>query len=310
MSLFKTVIRVGAFTALAAGAVALIAGPHRTAALFGKAHGALLETIDENIDDPTALRAQLRELEAQYPERISDLRGDLAELIEQERQVQREKAISERVVALTERDLETLQPLIDEAQTASLQTRPGTVVKVRFDNTTLDVGQAGKRVQQIMSTRAVYANRVADASRDLGYLSQQRERLEVLLRQLETERAEFQSQIWQLDRQVDAIARNDRLIDLMEKRQETIEECSRYEAVSLDSLHARMAEVRSRQEAELEMLANDQRRLDYEEVARIQLDMQGPAEEPAAIDESVAIIEAPYASDEVEVLTATPRVRH
>ena len=92
--------------------------------------------------------------------------------------------------------------------------------------------------------------------------------------QLETERSEFQAQIWQLERQVDAIARNDRLIGLMEDRKQTIDECSRYEVASLDQLHARLSEVRTRQEAELEYLAGDSQRVGYEDMARMQLDAE------------------------------------
>jgi chromosome segregation ATPase len=301
----RTVIRCAIGTAVVAGAVALVAGPHRTRVMVDKAHGAILDGIDKHIDDPSALRAQLRELEEQYPERISELRGDLSELQEQIRQVKRERAISERVVALTERDMAMLGPLVSQAEAARVAAAPGQVVAVRFDGATLAVEEATKRASQIQRTRAVYAARASDAVRDLGYLEQQQGRLSALLTQLETERAEFKSQIWQLDRQVDAIARNDRLIELMDKRQKTIDECSRYEGVSLDKLHARMAEVRSRQEAELEMLAGDQQRLDYEDVARIQLDgaWAGP---PAERDDEVT---DPIVLSDVAVLPAGPRER-
>jgi hypothetical protein len=301
----KTVIRCAIGTAVVAGAVALIAGPHRTRVMVDKAHGAILDEIDAHIDDPTALRAQLRELEEQYPERISDLRGDLAELTEQIRQVEREKAISERVVALTGRDMETLGPLVDQAELARMEAAPGQVVAVRFEGATLPLAEASKRAAQIQRTRAVYATRAVDAQRDLGYLKQQQGRLQALLTQLETERAEFRSQIWQLDRQVDAIARNDRLIELMDKRQKTIDECSRYEGVSLDKLHAKMAEVRTRQEAELEMLANEQQSVDYEDVARIQLDSTWPL--PVA--DELEDVGAPIVLSDVQVLQDGPRER-
>lgn len=305
MPLMKTVIRCAIGTAVVAGAVALIAGPHRTRVMVDKAHGAILDGIDKHIDDPTALRAQLRALEEQYPERISDLRGDLAELAEQIRQVQREQAISERVVALTGRDMETLGPLVSQAELARIEAAPGQVVAVRFEGATLPLAEASKRAAQIQRTRAVYATRAVDAKRDLGYLEQQRGRLAALLTQLETERAEFRSQIWQLDRQVDAIARNDRLIELMDKRQKTIDECSRYEGVSLDKLHAKMSEVRTRQEAELELLANDQERTNYEDVARLELDRDWtPRSEQEQPD-----VGAPIVLSEVQVLPAGPRER-
>ena len=272
MGLTKTIVRVGLVTAVIGGGAVLIAGPHRTAALLASLRDSFNDTVDEAIDDPTALRSQLRELEEQYPERISELRGDLAELMEQQRQIERDHAVADRVVELADADLAALRPLLAEAQAARDQAAPGTLVSVRFADDSLTVDEAFARAQRIGQTRAAYAGRSADAVRDLSYLGQQRDRLEDLLTQLESERAEFRSQIWQMDRQVDAIARNDRLIELMERRQKTMEECGRYEAGTLAQFQARMAEVRSKQESQLGLLASDQERLDYEDIARQQVD--------------------------------------
>ncbi len=271
MAIFRTAIKVTIVTAALAGLVIVVAGPRRTAALFSRLTGKVQETIDAHIDEPTALRSQLRELEEQYPQRISEVRGDLAELTEQTRQIERDRAVADRVVALADRDLGALKPLLAQAESVRGQAGPGQVVSVRFDTAVLSVDEAAKRAGQITQTRLAYAARAADGERELKYLGQQSERLSALLTQLQNEREEFQSQIWQLDRQVDAIARNDRLIELMSRRQKTIEECGRYEAGSLNQLHAHLAEVRSKQEAELDMLGNSQQRLDYEDVARLQL---------------------------------------
>ncbi len=282
MGLTKTIVRLGVVTAVLGGGAVLIAGPHRVSALFTQLQDALNDNLDGAIDEPTALRAQLRELEEQYPERISGLRGDLAELSEQQRQVERDRAVSERVVELADADLGQLQPLLAQAEAARAEAAPGTLVAVRVADRSLPLEEAWDHARRIGQTRTAYAARATDAARDLSYLGQQRDRLEQLLEQLETERAEFRTQLWQLDRQVDAIARNDRLIELMQRRQQTLEECSRYEAGSLAQVQSRMAEVKSRQESQLELLAADQQRLDYEDVARVQLDAGGLPEEPQA----------------------------
>lgn len=275
--LFKTVIRVGLITALAGGVALAVAGPDRTKAAIHQAHDGIMSVIDEHIDDPVALRSQLRELEAEYPKRIAQVRRDLGELSGQIKQLEREHSISNRVVSLVDTDLEALQPLLADAE----RNRAGgkaRMISVTFNNRHMTLDQAYVRANQIGQTRIAYANRAADAEHDLGYLRQQAGRLEELLVQLETERSEFQAQIWQLERQVDAIARNERLIGLMEDRKRTIDDCSRYEAGSLDQLHARLSEVRSRQEAELEYLATDRQRLGYEEMAKMQLNQEtGPA---------------------------------
>lgn len=286
MGFFKTMVRVGVVVALVGSAAALIAGPRRVGMLFDKMRDSVNEHVDAAIDDPTALRSQLRELEEQYPERISELRGDLAELQEQERQIQRDLAVAQRVVQLADADVGALQPLVAQAQAASAEAEPGTVVTVRFADAALDMDEATGRLTRIVQTRSAYASRASDASRDLTYLGQQKDRLEQLLTQLESERNEFRSQIWQLDRQVDTIARNDRLIELMQRRQKTMDECGRYEAGSLAQVQSRIAEVRSKQESQLEMLSSDQERLDYEDVARLQVDTapaQAKPEKPVQV---------------------------
>lgn len=281
--LIKTLFRVGIITAACGGLALVIAGPTRASAIVGQAHTAILSHIDGNIDDPVALRTQLRDLEREYPERIAQVRGDLAELKLQMRQLERERAVAERVVSLAERDISTLAPLVAEASvsqgvaTASAGIR--NVVSVQFDNRTLSVGQAQTRLNQVQHTRVAYANRAADASHDVIYLAQQAEQLETLLTQLESERAQFQSQLWQLDRQVDAIARNDKLIEMLEKRQRTIDECSRYEVASLDQMVSRLDEVRVRQQAELDHLTGNTAEISYEDVAKLQLDSEGTLRE-------------------------------
>jgi chromosome segregation ATPase len=299
--MFKTITKAGAFLLLGSvvlgGGAIIIAGPMRTRAVLNQIQGDLLTRIDDCIDDPTALRAQLAELESEYPERISQVRGDLAELHEQVRQLEREKAISERVVAMADRDLDEFEPLVARAASLRGQAGGARAMTVALDHKVVSVERASARVNQIRHTRVAYANRAADAGHDLAYLHEQSNRLEGLLLQLENERTQFQGQIWQLSRQVDAIARNDRLIGLLAKRNRTIEECSRFDCSSLDQMTARLAEVRSRQEAELDLLSSDQFRDDYEDMARFQLQRESQGEGRDQLESeggSDGLAEAPY----------------
>ncbi len=275
MCFLKKIFRTGVIATLlvgtAAGAAVFVAGPNRTKAVIDQVHGQVLDHIDHAIDDPTALRAQLREMEKEYPARISQVRGDLAELNEQIRQLDREREIAQRVVELADSDLAALESGFQEATARAEVEGSSRLVSVRVENRPLSVERATLRINQVRNTKIAYANRMADAQHDLAYLEQQSERMSELLLQLENERAQFRSQIQALSRQVDAIARNERLIGLLEKRNRTIEECSRYEAISLDQISGRLAEVRSRQEAELDVLAQSQEQGDYEDLARMQL---------------------------------------
>jgi chromosome segregation ATPase len=284
ISLFKKTMKVAVVTAGVLGVATLaafaVAGKDRTTAVVHDLHGKVLEKIDASIDDPSAMRAQLREMEQEYPERIAQVRGDLAELQHEIRQLEREAAISERVVALADHDLSRLEEQL--AAQVPGEHELVAVKAVKLDDHVYSMDRARIRLNQIRNTRVAYANRGADAKHDKLYLEKQEGRLQELLAKLEAERAEFQTQIVGLSRQIDAIARNDRLIKLLEKRNRTIEECSRYEAVSLDQITGRLDSIKTRQEAELDLLANTQQQSDYEGLARMQLateDLEGQHDE-------------------------------
>lgn len=267
----------------------MLAGPERVHAAYDQGKDNLLSVIDSNIDDPHVLRSQLKGLQKEYPDRISQVAGDLAELKEQIRQLERDKAISERVVGLADRDLGAIAPLIEQAEASQIEKtayyggKIQNVVSIRFENHLYSLDQAYQRVNRMNQTRVAYANRAADASHDLVYLVQQGDRLSGLLDQLQGEQAQFQGQLWKLDQQVDAIARNEKLISMLESRQQTIDEMSRYECASLDQMVSRLDEVRARQQAQLDLLTNDSRGDDYEDVARMQLNSESVLNAPTAV---------------------------
>lgn len=271
-------LKFGLITLAVGGAVAvgtaMIAGPQRTHMMIDQAHTSIIKAIDENIEDPRILRSQLKDLEAEYPERIGELRGDLAELRSQIAQLVRDQAVSERVVELSQADLDSIEPLLDQTNGAQLTSaRSGQLVSsIQFKGRLMTTDQARSKAMRIRQTQEAYLGRAQDAAHDLVYLRQQEQRMEDLLLQLETEHTQFQAQLWQLNRQVDAIARNERLIDMLSERQEMLDEYSDMEVKSLDGMTSRLDEVRSRQEAELDFLAQGQDTQDYEGLARIQID--------------------------------------
>src|SRR5262245_49562077 len=131
----KTVVRGAVLTALVGGAAVAVAGPARVRALFHHAQESINGVIDANIGDPVALRAQLRSLEEQYPKRIADVRGDLAELNEQIAQLERDLSVSKKVVTMAEGDLNQMQSVLTKAEEARTQ-NVAQVIKVRFDGQT------------------------------------------------------------------------------------------------------------------------------------------------------------------------------
>lgn len=291
MGLCKGLVRYSVIAGLVGGAAVLVAGPERVSALIHQTRDKVNQQIDKAIDDPVALRQQLHDLEGQYPAKISDVRGDLAQLKEQVSQLQRDREVSARVVDLAQGDLATLQPMLARAEATVSQASgvyastnaSAPIVRVVFNNETLDVKEAYARAERMQQVTAVYSGRVTDIDRDLGYLGTQEQRLSELLTTLETERQSFQSQMWALDRQIDAISRNDRIIDVMEKRQESIEEHSRYRVASLDQLTARFAEIRSKQEAQLQSLGTSGSTMNYEQRAKIEMDARKASVGPVQI---------------------------
>lgn len=299
----KTVVRAAVLTAVVGGVAVAVAGPDSVKAFLHQTRSNVRKVVDSQVSDPVALRAQLQNLEQQYPQKIEEVEGDLAELNGQIGQLERDLAVAKQVVAMAEVDLTQMQNVLVKAEAARTEAvSQGLVqeVRVRFDSgdRAVKLEDAYAKANRLTQLRNAYASRVPDLERDLGYLGQQKERLDSLLSQLKTERAEFQSQLWSLDYQVDAISRNDRMIEIMSKRQATIENHSRYKAGSLDQITSRLADIRAKQESKLEMFAQNSDVKNYESAAKYLLDSEAAAkpnqlrfDKPKALEVGPTVIE-------------------
>jgi len=270
----KTVVRGVVITALAGGVLVAVAGPHRAHAMYNQTKGALTTAIDANIDDPILLRAQIKKLEAQYPGKIAEVRSDLSEVQTQIAQLNREMQIAGKVVALASNDLNVVDSQIAQARVTQ-SANPGAIVRISFNNKPVDLDDAYAKRQQIEQTQNLYNTRALDLDIDLGYLNDQEAQLADLLDRLVTEQSEFQAKLFQLDAQIDTIARNDRLIDMMEDRQDTIDAHSRFQANSLDQLNGRLSNIRTEQRARLEAISNRDNSRSYIDEAQYLIDQEG-----------------------------------
>ncbi len=272
----KSIIRlavVGGTVATVVGVPAVfVAGPDRVAAVFDQAKTSINNKIDQAVGDPIAIRAQLRDLEAEYPERIAEVRADITDLDQQISDIERELAVSQRVVSLADEDLGQLDTLLTRARERQADSDGFAVVRVRFDDRSMSLDEAYASANEISGLRSAYSTRAADLERDLTLLGEQRDRLGQVLTQLETERADFQSQLWGLDRQVDAIARNDRMIELLESRNEHIEKLDRYEAKTLDHVTAKINKKLAEQEGRIASLNTQDANASYVNRAKADLD--------------------------------------
>jgi len=270
----KTVVRGVVITALAGGVLVAVAGPHRVGAMVHQARGNIVSVIDSNIDDPILLRAQIKKLETQYPGKIAEVRSDLAEVQTQIAQLNRELQVANKVIALAGGDLEVVDSQIAQARVTQIA-NPGAIVRISFNNKAVDLDDAYGKRQQIEQTKNLYGSRAQDLSIDLGYLNDQEVQLADLHERLVSEQAEFQAKLFQLDAQIDTIARNDRLIGMMEDRQATIDEHSRFQANSLDQLNNRLSNIRTEQRSRLESIARKDQDTDYTREAEFLIDQEG-----------------------------------
>lgn len=273
-TLFRTAIVGTALAAAVVGGTAMIVGPDRVSAMADQLQTRITAGFDNNIDDPVALKRQIDVVAAQYPARIASVRGDLGSLQDEVARLEREKAVSQRVVALVDHDLATLVPAVQDA--AALRAGAGpraqlTATAISFDGEVMSFRRANAKVKSIERTRSAHSARAADAQHNLKYLRQQEGRFEELLDELEAEYAQFQAQLVQLKNEVESIARNERLIKMLEARQRTLDEAGTFDAVSFEHITGALERKRTEQAAQLDHLAAGASASSYAEVAASQL---------------------------------------
>jgi chromosome segregation ATPase len=280
----KSIVRFGVIAGLATGGLVLIAGPQRVHALVKQGCQTVNGVIDSNISDPVVLRSKLRQLEEQYPKRIEQVEGDLAQLQTQKAQLSRELKIAQQVVELTDKDHTQLSAALEQVDSQRIRlasTADESEYVLIVDNQRLSPEAAQSRDEQILATKAANAAKAADLEKHLSYLGQQEQRFADLLTKLKSEQTQFRAQLWDLDRQVDAVARNERMIEVMKSRQHTLDEQGSYRAESLGQFQQSVAARLAQQEATLSSLAQNQAVSNYEQQAAQMVDRPG-TEKPAS----------------------------
>lgn len=285
MPLTKTLLRVTVIGGIATGGLVLLAGPQRVGMLFDQARATVSATIDDHIQDPVALRNQLRELEEQYPERIAQVEGELAQLGQEIAQLERDREIAVRVTELAQADLDELGGLIDEARIVRAS-NPTSQIRLHWSGQPLNYDDALTRATNIRSTFTAHASRVVEADKTMEVLATQRTRLADILTDLEEEYATFRAQIAELDGQIAAIERNERLIKMVEEREQAIAQLDRNEAYSIDHITGKLAKTLAEQDARLNAALNGASADDYAREAEEMLRREAAAE--AAFDRAMS----------------------
>ena len=279
MCILKQLVRTpfvgGALCAAVVGGTALIAGPDRARAVVDQVTDGVRSHIDAQLDDPVVLRRKLAEVSAKYPKQIAQVRADLADIREEAKRLDHERKVSERVVQLLDRDLGELRPLIEGAR--ELATEKGArlaSVPVRFDGGLMRAQRATKRASELQREREARATAASDAEQSLIHLKAQEEHFEETLTRLLDEQAELDAKISQIGSEIETIARTDRLIKLLEKREATLRSVERFQVESLDGLTAVLERKRLEQEARLDAMGASVQAKSYADMAEAEVALE------------------------------------
>jgi chromosome segregation ATPase len=277
MCIGKTIFRTALLGGLVVGGATLLLGPHRMAAGFHTVRANIQDVVDSCTDDPMALRRQLQAIADELPEKIGELRAEINQVDRQIAQMTRDSEIAQGVVAMTSDHLEDLDVLLTRATATREST--GQIVQVRFKARRYNISSARNEFNRIGQIRETYRDRLANNVRDLEYLQEQKDRLVDLLGKMEQEEATIDAQMWQIDRKIEAIARNEKLVDRLEEREKSFSEFdSTFDFSSLEQLQARLDEWETKVQARLERFDRRADNKSYENEVKWQLEQQGTDE--------------------------------
>jgi len=262
----KGLLRWGLISAAVVGGTTILVGPERVGAGFDQVRTMANHVFENFVEDPVALRRQLQGLADQYPDRIAEVRGEIAQIDIQLHQLNHDNEVADRVIALTSDDLEEIRVAVVDAE-VSLEA--GQKVAIRRGSFRVNLDQARSEARRIAGIKATYQDRLSSNDQQVMLISNQRERLSDILGQLENEYGQFEEKLWVLDRQIDAIERNDRLITMTEEQQEILRDYEKLGKVgNLRQLESKLEELRITQEAQLQALEKHGVKSDYERRAR------------------------------------------
>lgn len=272
----RSIFRWGLVGGLVVGGLALVSPGFRHAAgtTVAQVRHKATDIINSCVDDPVALRHQLATLADEYPQRIQEVKSELAKVSTQLGELHRDTEIAQRVVTMTTDDLSDLKRLVQRAET---EMESGVrSVAIRYEGVRYNLGEAYAEAERINNVRSTYQDRLAADEHQVKFLNEQKQRLNEILVQLETEYEQYQAQLWQLDHQIDAIERNERLIEMTNRQQETLDGYNRFGKVgNLKQIQSKLAELRTIQESQLQRLSKMRSQSDYERKARYELGVGG-----------------------------------
>ena len=268
----RGIVRWGLISALALGGATAVLGKERVKSALNHVGDKARTVVDQTVadsDDPLVLRRQLARLAEQYPDRIAEVRSELGEVQRRIASLQEDTRISETVVAMATEDLGELRQLVRLAEAQTTTRGDARAVAVRFEGTTFDLDGAYEEAHRINRVRASYDDRLGQNRFQLELLAEQQVALREILERFESEYDTYSTQLVQLEQQIEAMERNERLIELTREQQATLHQFEQMGRVgNLGQIEAKLAEMRTRQQATLEHLRRSSVHDSYEDRAR------------------------------------------
>jgi chromosome segregation ATPase len=273
MSITRCIVRWGLVSGLALGGMTLLVGPQRMHASLHHVRTQVQGVVDMCVDNPEALRRQLEELADEYPERIEEVSKELAIVDTHIDEIQSDLRKSTLVVSAMTDDLGLLKRGVEQANAKRAE---GIMyVKLELDGMRLSPEQAINEASRLLGARESYQDRIEFDQRQLVFLQEQREALSEALTGLEGEFASFEAKMWQLDREIDAIERNERLIELTKRQQQTLDSYNKFEKVgNFRQIESKLAQLRTVQDAQMQVLRERAFQRDYEAQAEMQITLE------------------------------------
>lgn len=194
------------------GLVAVV-GLARVKTAYYSVRDHLRTNMDDLVDSRVALRHELGKLQKEYPERIADLRVELARADRDLAACLDDRRICEEVVLLAENDLDVLQQRISHAGNGDLG-----FVSIEFRSERLGPDEATRRAARIASTATSYRRRLGDLEGEADLLREERASLQNQLTEIQSEYRTFQAEASSLLREIDALQRKEKMVEIAERR--------------------------------------------------------------------------------------------
>jgi len=199
---------------LVLAAAAATFGPWRIREALRYVKHAAVENVDGMIPDEVKLRNDIETLREEYPKRIAELDSMVAGLTRQLGELEQDRGLCREVLDLCHEDLGQLRPGV-EAESAGTPAHDG---RIQFRGASFSYGEALERSRRILEIKDMYDARLKASTESVALLQSERERLSADLLQVRKEYDQFIAQYRGLEREIDLLKHNERLIEIAGRR--------------------------------------------------------------------------------------------